>query len=136
MIDNREKLINLTTSEIEILCDRNFGIGADGLILLENKEGYDFKMVYYNSDGNQSTMCGNGGRCIAMFANDLGIGQKVKTFIAIDGPHIASINNNEDYSNISFIKSGTTIETLQTSSFLGSFTFGNVFHKTPCEISD
>ena len=57
--DNRDKHIQLTSSQVAFLCDRHFGIGADGLMLLEPAGGYDFRMVYYNSDGNESTMCGS-----------------------------------------------------------------------------
>ncbi|HTA61124.1 MAG TPA: diaminopimelate epimerase [Bacteroidia bacterium] len=93
LFDNRKKDINLSTQQIKQLCDRHFGIGADGLMLLEKTEGYDFKMVYYNSDGNQSSMCGNGGRCITAFAQRLGIIKNKAHFMAIDGEHISVIDN-------------------------------------------
>lgn len=96
IIDNRAKTFPKKNSQIIAdLCHRNFGIGADGLILLENDEHTDFKMIYYNADGNESTMCGNGGRCIVAFAHKLNIFEKKTTFTAIDGLHKASINNNE-----------------------------------------
>lgn len=93
MIDNRTKTFPKNTEIIAKLCHRNFGVGADGLILLENDDNTDFRMVYYNSDGNESTMCGNGGRCIVAFANKLGVFENETTFIAIDGLHNASIKN-------------------------------------------
>ncbi len=88
IIDNRQnQYINLDVAK---LCHPKFGIGADGLMLLQNTEGYDFEMVYYNSDGRISTMCGNGGRCIVDFAKRLGVFNDSKThFKAIDGPHDA-----------------------------------------------
>jgi diaminopimelate epimerase len=74
MIDNRNNFFPKEDIKlIEHLCDRRFGIGADGLILLENDSETNFKMVYFNSDGNQSTMCGNGGRCLVAFAKKLNI---------------------------------------------------------------
>lgn len=89
LIDNRNGQTRLSNEEVAFLCNRHLGIGADGLMLLETAEGYDFKMVYYNSDGNESTMCGNGGRCITAFARKLGIINDRADFLAIDGPHEA-----------------------------------------------
>ena len=93
MIDNRDLQFPKEQEIIEKLCDRRFGIGGDGLILLENDPAADFKMVYYNSDGNESTMCGNGGRCLVAFAHFLDIFEDQTTFTAIDGLHEAEINN-------------------------------------------
>ncbi|MFV0564549.1 MAG: diaminopimelate epimerase [Flavobacteriaceae bacterium] len=94
MIDNRLQTFNKKdTKHVAFLCDRRFGIGADGLILLENHPELDFKMVYYNSDGNESTMCGNGGRCLVAFAKDLGVISGQAVFQAVDGVHHATISN-------------------------------------------
>ena len=95
LLDNRDGVIKLTREQVAFLCNRHMGIGADGLMLLENEEGYDFRMVYYNSDGNESTMCGNGGRCITAFAKKLGVITNTADFIAIDGPHHADIDDKE-----------------------------------------
>lgn len=92
LIDNRHLEFNKEEKYIEQLCHRRFGIGADGLILLENASDFDFRMIYYNSDGKESTMCGNGGRCIVAFAHFLKIFEKKTQFIAIDGAHQAEID--------------------------------------------
>lgn len=93
MIDNRLATFPKNNTQlIEHLCDRRFGIGADGLILLENDTETDFRMVYYNSDGNQSSMCGNGGRCLVAFAKKLNVIENSTTFIATDGLHHATIS--------------------------------------------
>ncbi len=92
MIDNRSRFFSKKTEVIAQLCHRRFGIGADGLILLENSEKYDFSMIYYNSDGRESTMCGNGGRCIVRFAEQLKIIDKETIFEAVDGVHKAFVN--------------------------------------------
>lgn len=92
LLDTRSHNPQLTTEEVRILCDRRFGIGADGLMTLENDPaGSDFYMRYYNADGGESTMCGNGGRCIARFADHLGIGSRVKRFNSSDGFHEAAL---------------------------------------------
>jgi len=93
ILDNRQKQIpTLTSDQIKFICERRFGIGADGLMLLSEKEGYDFEMIYYNADGNQSSMCGNGGRCLVMFAHEVGIHKGIYHFLAIDGDHAAEID--------------------------------------------
>lgn len=95
MIDNREpKLSKNDTKLVKHLCDRKFGVGADGLILLEHSEDPedDFKMVYFNADGNESSMCGNGGRCLVAFAKFLGIVENSARFTAIDGVHEATVS--------------------------------------------
>lgn len=93
LLDNRQAIFpKNNTKLIQTLCDRRFGIGADGLILLENDKFSDFKMVYYNADGNESTMCGNGGRCIVAFAKQLHLIENETTFTAVDGEHYAKIS--------------------------------------------
>lgn len=94
ILDNRTETYNdLTTEQVRFLCDRRFGIGADGLMLLNNKPGYDFEMKYYNADGRESTLCGNGGRCLVKFAWHQGIHKNLYHFIASDGPHDAEIDD-------------------------------------------
>jgi diaminopimelate epimerase len=96
VLDNRKKEYSfLNTSEIHSLCDRRYGIGADGLMLLNERNGYDFEMKYYNADGNESSMCGNGGRCLVKFAYNIGIHRSVYKFMAIDGEHEAEIDTDE-----------------------------------------
>ena len=95
MIDNRSNFFPKENVElIAHVCNRRFGIGGDGLIVLENDEATDFKMVYYNSDGNQSSMCGNGGRCLVAFAKKLNVIKNGCTFIATDGLHHATVAEN------------------------------------------
>jgi diaminopimelate epimerase len=91
IIDGRNVDHGLSNLVIKKLCDRKFGIGADGLMLLKNQEGYDFSMTYFNADGNEGSMCGNGGRCIIAFAQQIGIGKNKLKFIAVDGPHEGEI---------------------------------------------
>jgi diaminopimelate epimerase len=96
MIDNRANTFPKDDIQlIERLCDRRFGIGADGLILLENDSKTDFRMMYYNSDGNQSSMCGNGGRCLVAFAKKLNVINDTTTFIATDGLHHATVETDD-----------------------------------------
>lgn len=132
MIDNRQDTFPKNdTKLVAYLCDRKFGVGADGLILLENHPTLDFKMMYYNSDGNESSMCGNGGRCLVAFAKQMHVISDEATFEAIDGLHYATIDKDgivslqmtdvEDvkvYDNYTFLNTGsphhvTLVENLQ-----------------------
>jgi diaminopimelate epimerase len=121
MIDNRSQFFPKENAQlIEKLCDRRFGIGGDGLILLENHLDYDFTMVYYNSDGNESSMCGNGGRCLVAFAKQMGVIENKAEFEAVDGYHYATVDVNgivalqmkdvetiNQYENYSFLNTGS-----------------------------
>ena len=92
MIDGRGTDGSLLDSGlINRLCDRRFGIGGDGLIILLESNRLDFYMRYFNADGGEGTMCGNGGRCITLFANRLGIVDSATEFEGIDGIHTATI---------------------------------------------
>lgn len=92
LIDNRNNYFDRNNKDlVKKLCDRRFGVGGDGLMLLQYNENFDFEMVYYNADGGEGTMCGNGGRCIVAFARDLEIISDKTDFVAVDGPHAAEI---------------------------------------------
>jgi diaminopimelate epimerase len=95
LIDDREETFPVSQERIARLCHRRFGIGADGLILLRNHPDYDFQMVYFNADGGEGSMCGNGGRCIVRFAHDLGLFETETRFLAVDGEHSAVVNDGE-----------------------------------------
>lgn len=95
MIDNREKVFDRNDlASVQKLCDRKFGIGADGVILIEPDQDTDFEMVYFNPDGSQS-LCGNGSRCAVMYARSLGLINDKTTFRAIDGVHEAEIKGDQ-----------------------------------------
>lgn len=91
--DNRNNdYSSIVNDQVRRLCDRRFGIGADGLMFLNERQGHDFEMKYYNADGNEGSMCGNGGRCMTKFAYHLGIHREVYRFLASDGSHEAEID--------------------------------------------
>jgi len=93
LFDNRAGRINFTTDQIRKLCHRRFGIGSDGIILIENHEECDYEMVFYNPDGSQS-FCGNGSRCALHLAKELSIINREARFLAIDGFHDGIIDEN------------------------------------------
>jgi diaminopimelate epimerase len=104
LIDNRSNGVkNIDKQAVAKICDRRFGIGGDGLMLLENEPGFDFKMVYYNADGNEGSMCGNGGRCIVAFAKYLGIITDMTKFLATDGVHHAKISEAGNWVSLQMI---------------------------------
>lgn len=104
LADNRDNSIDHhDPGLIQELCHRRFGIGADGVMFLQKKEGFDFEMVYYNSDGKPSSMCGNGGRCIVSFAKYLDIINTETNFLAVDGPHYATISDDGNWVSLQMI---------------------------------
>lgn len=105
LIDNRQPVFDRENfSLIKKLCDRRFGIGADGLLLLSSSSHYNFDMTYYNADGNLGSMCGNGGRCITAFAKKLGLINTDAVFSAFDGVHESRILKMENDSGIVSLK--------------------------------
>jgi diaminopimelate epimerase len=121
LIDDRSASFDINNREkIALLCNRHFGIGADGLMLLRNVKGYDFEMFYFNADGAPGSMCGNGARCLSRFAVDIGVTSKsTLSFLAHDGSHEAELGPNtirlkmidvHDYSSIGddmFVNTGS-----------------------------
>ncbi len=104
IIDNRNRAFNHHHPQLlERLCNRRFGIGADGIMFIEDAEGFDFEMIYYNSDGQHSSMCGNGGRCIVACAKYLQIFDNETNFLAVDGPHYAKIADSGDWVSLQMI---------------------------------
>ena len=94
ILDNRNNgYPQLNKQQVRHICDRRFGVGADGLMLLNLLEDYDFKMTYFNADGREGSMCGNGGRCLVQFAFNLGIRKDLYRFLAVDGDHEATLEN-------------------------------------------
>lgn len=120
IIDNRKNNISLSEMQINQLCDRRFGIGADGLMLLENHPNLDFNMKYFNANGKESTMCGNGGRCLVAFAKSLSLIDKEADFNAIDGVHKAIVDKNNSISlqmqDVSYVRLVNTNYFLNTGS--------------------
>ncbi|WP_158796592.1 diaminopimelate epimerase [Pedobacter sp. L105] len=104
LIDNRSQSFQYKDSDIVLeLCHRRFGIGGDGLMLLQNHPDYDFEMLYFNADGKPGSMCGNGGRCIVAFAKYLGIIDGETNFLAVDGPHYAKISATGNWVDLQMI---------------------------------
>lgn len=116
--DRKMQFPEKRTDLVKFICDRRFGIGADGLMLLRPKNGYDYNMIYFNADGNESTMCGNGGRCLAAFAHKLGIIDRKAVFMAADGIHEAELLS-EDYVRLKMIDV-TNVETGQDFYYLNT----------------
>lgn len=104
LIDNRDKSFEYKGNNAVLqLCNRRFGIGGDGLMLLQSHPDYDFEMLYFNADGNLGSMCGNGGRCIVAFAKFLNIIDNETNFLAVDGPHYAKISEEGNWVDLQMI---------------------------------
>ena len=111
--------IDLNKTIIQKLCHNNFGVGADGLILVRNHADYDFQMIYFNADGHEGSMCGNGGRACVRFAHDLGIISEATKFIAVDGEHEASVTSEQislKMSAVNTVESGEGFQFMDTGS--------------------
>ena len=105
LVDNRDAHSDtFNTDTVARICNRHFGVGADGLMLLQAKSGYDFEMIYYNADGRPGSMCGNGGRCIVAFARDLKLIHNETNFLAVDGPHYAKISEDGERISLEMIE--------------------------------
>lgn len=100
MLDGRDYPDIPSTSDIAYLCHRNFGIGADGLILVAPRAGYDFEMIYFNSDGSPAMMCGNGARCAVAFASLIGMCGNNTVFLAGDGRHTAELTHENEFDSM------------------------------------
>lgn len=110
VLDNRDgHFSSLTTEQIASLCDRRFGIGGDGLLLLSESTEYAFRMEYFNSDGSRASFCGNGARCICLFAVTIGAVAKGVNFafIADDGIHTATVDYERGWVDLTMKNVGT-----------------------------
>lgn len=120
IVDNRKNVYDFTKEQVAFLCHRRFGIGADGLMMLNSHSGYDFEMKYYNADGGESSMCGNGGRCLVKFASEMGIVKSQYKFLAIDGEHEATIEAKGHVAlkmnDVASIKTDNNVHVLNTGS--------------------
>jgi diaminopimelate epimerase len=120
LLDNRNNSFsNLSTEQIEFICNRRFGIGADGLMMIQNKLGFDFQMLYYNADGKPGSMCGNGGRCIIKYAHNLGLINEKANFWAVDGEHLGVYSSQQislKMSDVNHIEQGDGFYFLNTGS--------------------
>lgn len=105
VVDNRDAALALSEDDVARICHRRFGVGADGLMTLDTADDCDFEMHYYNSDGRLGSMCGNGGRCIAMFAHLLGMGKHLR-FRGFDGMHEADVLSWNDTSRVGLVRLG------------------------------
>ena len=104
LVDNRENIVDHNNPAlIARVCDRRFGVGGDGMMFLQLTDGYDFEMIYYNADGQPSSMCGNGGRCIVAFVRFLGVIDEETEFLAVDGPHYAKISAEGNWVSLQMI---------------------------------